>query len=545
MSVIWCLPRDILHTVYGEWLKWKDLSTLDVACVEKNEREDWLTSLTRLRLSTLDPYISEKNMRIFIKWLVSRKVFFVENFPVGVDDALEDIMTMLDMKSYCPALQSVEITRLIMNQHSSDLTEIENNLSIFLSHCHNLQGITINVDKIDRYYEHLTDIVLSVLVKELTENSLVKISLKSYSTKNRHPERHHDINVMITNLLRKHASSLRQLNITTSQYISGIYEEDMDFIVSTLIENQICLKVLGTSQAMPSLISYLSSSGGLLEVLEVSNTQMSFDAEDLVVSVAASCPKLTRLVILRCKPCSIETLRRLYEQCPHLQDGTIDGIIETDEKRKLVSIEVKGHNEDWAICLSHALRRRQYKKVTLRLSEGYYHPRGNLKSMLEPYHIELDVSITSESSLISLLQDLPHVNSLHLLPTVNNQYTDATLAAISDHANSLTDLDLKTVHFSDRSLSELIKACQLLKTLTIDYCGWESLEAISKLSNLNIVDLSVAENVPEELLDGLLLSKEMKWPSTLEEGFIKIYEDEFYYEFAEYLSYHWIKRVSD
>eukprot|EP00981_Chlorochromonas_danica_P008695 scaffold2278_cov171-Ochromonas_danica.AAC.3 len=205
-------------------------------------------------------------------------------------DVLEDLMTVLDMESYCPALRSIEITRWSVNQHTSDLTH------------------------------------------ELIDNSLVKISLSNYTTKNRRPE----INVMITNLLTKHASSLRHLNI------SALYEEDMDFIVSTVIEKQICLRVFCTSQAMSSLISFISSSGDLLEVLEVINTQRPFNAEALVASVAASCPKLTRLVTSRCKPCSIETLRRLYEQCPHLQDvsiGSVDKVIETDEQRKSVSIE--------------------------------------------------------------------------------------------------------------------------------------------------------------------------------------------------------------
>eukprot|EP00981_Chlorochromonas_danica_P004650 scaffold921_cov190-Ochromonas_danica.AAC.7 len=48
MSVIWQLPGDILHSVYSEWLGWKDVSRLDVACVGKSDREVWLTSLTDL-----------------------------------------------------------------------------------------------------------------------------------------------------------------------------------------------------------------------------------------------------------------------------------------------------------------------------------------------------------------------------------------------------------------------------------------------------------------------------------------------------------------
>eukprot|EP00974_Lingulodinium_polyedra_P025684 2481718-Lingulodinium_polyedra.AAC.1 len=141
--------------------------------------------------------------------------------------------------------------------------------------------------------------------------------------------------------------------------------------------------------------------------------------------------------------------------------------------------------------------------------------------MLEPYEIDLDASTTSESSLISILQDLPHVNIIQLHPTVNNEYTDATLAAISKHANSLTELKFANINFSDKLLSELIKTCQLLQRLTIDHCGLESLVAISKLSNLIMVNLSVNRSISREVLNGLLLDEKVAWPSTLMEGYIK------------------------
>eukprot|EP00981_Chlorochromonas_danica_P007651 scaffold1830_cov227-Ochromonas_danica.AAC.4 len=442
---------------------------------------------------------------IFYKWLRSRNVFCVEEFLIRLD-VIEDLVTILDMESYCPVLRSIVIETCSDIVKSSDKMY----LSILLSHCHNLQEVALCMRDFDN------DVVLPVLIEKLRENSLVKISLHNL-------KRHHESNMMITDFLTKHASSLRVLCIST------LFEVNVDFIVSTLIKNQICLRELTiifggkAFQGMSSLISYISSSGGLLEVLDVFSVKRSFNAEDLVASVATSCPKLTRLLTFDCKPCNIETLRRLYEQCPHLQYvsiGDVDKVIETDEKRKSVSIEVKGRNEDWAICLSHGLRRGKYKKVTLLLREDYNHPVGNLKSMLEPYEIELKASTTSESSLISLLQDLPHLNSLHLVPNVDNQYTDATLAVISKHVNSLTAL--KSIDVSDTLLSELIKTCQLLERLTIEYCGWESLVAISKLSNLNMVELSMCESASEEMLEGLLLDENVTWPSTLKEGSIKM-----------------------
>eukprot|EP00981_Chlorochromonas_danica_P008696 scaffold2278_cov171-Ochromonas_danica.AAC.4 len=196
---------------------------------------------------------------VFYKWLVSRKVFYVEDFPIRLD-VLEDLVTVLDMESHCPVLRSIEISRWIMNQHPCDLSQVKSNLSVFLSHCHNLREATVSVEG---FTKSMCDAVLSVLVEKLRENSLVKISLGNIET-------HHDSNVMITDFITKHASSLRVLYIST---LDGV---DMDFIISTLIENEICLRQLTVSlggdlsQVMPSLMSYLSSSGGLLEEIYAS-----------------------------------------------------------------------------------------------------------------------------------------------------------------------------------------------------------------------------------------------------------------------------------
>eukprot|EP00981_Chlorochromonas_danica_P014888 scaffold9354_cov192-Ochromonas_danica.AAC.2 len=374
-----------------------------------------------------------------------------------------------------------------------------------------------------------SDIVLAGLIEQLRENSLVTISLQTIK------ERHDSY---IKRLLTKHASSLRYL------YVSNYDEVDMNYFVSTLMVNKICLRELSirlggeSSQEISSLISYISSSGGLLETLEVNSCTRSFNGEDLVSSVTASCPKLTRLATYECEPCSVETLRRLYEQCPHLQYVCI-GSLRISVKQKSVSIDVIGNNEEWSIRLSATLRRRQYKKVTLCLSEDYNHRVENLKSMLEPYHIDLAAFTTLETPLISLLQDLPHVNSFYLFSTVSNQYSDATLAAISEHANSLTVVTLKSINFSDKQLSELIKTCQLLERLTINDCGVESVEAISKLSNLNMVKLSMSACVSRELLEGLLLDEKVTWSSCLKNGTIKVFGCVISFEFNN-KSHQWI-----
>eukprot|EP00981_Chlorochromonas_danica_P007489 scaffold1755_cov258-Ochromonas_danica.AAC.11 len=307
MSVMWQLPTDILHSVYGEWLRWEDLSRLDVACVEKTDREVWLSSLNDLRKSRGDVSLSDAKMRIFSMWLVNRKVLYVEEFPVSVS-VLEDLV------------------------------------------------------------------------------------------------------------------------------------------------------------------------GGVLDIME------SY----------------------------------------------------TLERRE--STQVQGSNDDWAVCLSHVLRRRQYKHVTLRLRKDYYMPVGILKPLLEPYQIHLS-AITSESCLFSLLRDLPHLNSLYLVPSYDNQCTDATLAAITEHAKSLTKLDASSdfpslLNFSDTILTELIKSYELIEYLDICCCGLESLVAVSKHSSLSIVHLNMAE---KDMLDGLLLDEKVKWPSTPKEGRITSYTRSQLYGFIKNL----------
>eukprot|EP00981_Chlorochromonas_danica_P014385 scaffold7895_cov210-Ochromonas_danica.AAC.1 len=162
----------------------------------------------------------------------------------------------------------------------------------------------------------------------------------------------------------------------------------MDIIASTLIKNDIHLRLLDVfitynpSPLIASLISYLSSAGDLLESLKVrrwSGLSVCYNIDDLMVSLATSCPKLIRVTCYGSITRSMDKVFLLYEQCPHLQDVVLDRAIDTNNNtNRSVSIWARGSNEDWAICLSYALRRRHYKKVALR-------PRGNsLRPHLRP-----------------------------------------------------------------------------------------------------------------------------------------------------------------
>eukprot|EP00981_Chlorochromonas_danica_P015444 scaffold12094_cov163-Ochromonas_danica.AAC.1 len=441
----------------------------------------------------------------------------------------------LDMESYCPALRSITIRRRYDIKNNPDVDEVKDNLSDFLSHCHSLEGVTITMNyNDDRYF----NVVLEMLLEKLRENSLTKIALFS-SLKGRESQ------MKMETLLAKHASSLRDLHL---------YGMRMDVLFSSLIMNYIHLGVLDVyisndhSQMTASLISYLSSAGDLLERLKVGWGWESYNADDLLVSVETCCPKLTHLEFDGCITSSMRYLRLLYEQCSNLQDVSIRGAIVTNNDSRSVLIWVRGSDDDWAVCLSYALRRRQYKKVHLRLKEDYYHPVENLKSLLEPYEIRLE-NRAPEAALISLLQDLSHLNSLCMKYLNVHHYTDATLTAIMQHvAKSLKELlmefedfDLHDdgLKFSDKLMSELIETCQLLERLTMPCYGLESLVVVSKHSSLRSVDLTMIESVTEEMLDGLLLDDKVTWPSSLEEASVRSHS--LCYEFNKKKSRHWSK----
>eukprot|EP00981_Chlorochromonas_danica_P013065 scaffold5744_cov179-Ochromonas_danica.AAC.12 len=155
-------------------------------------------------------------------------------------------------------------------------------------------------------------------------------------------------------------------------------------------------------------------------------------------------------------------------QCLHLKDVSIRGAIDTNDENRSVSIR----------------RRRQYKQVNLILRENHYHSAGNLKSLLEPDEICLDV-YTSNDSLIPLLQDLPHLNNLYLRCFVGKH-----CASIKKHAKSLTglfindysvDVNSGDIRFSDKQMNELIETCQLLERLTMPCNGLESLDSVKAL----------------------------------------------------------------
>eukprot|EP00981_Chlorochromonas_danica_P005048 scaffold1016_cov175-Ochromonas_danica.AAC.6 len=533
---VWQLNRDILHCVYAEWLVWRDLSVLDVACVGKEDREAWLSSLASLRKTNsfmergfsdrkgmlysdkIDQCLFDEAIKRLYGWLASRRVFCVEGFPLRLP-LLEEVQ-----RFHCPALQSIVIEQVWFS--SSYSSQVERLLSVFLAQCNALRGLALELPNMTEEEDpneaesdgDISETVLLVLVESLREKSLSQIALWGSAFAGRRL-------ALTTILLSKHASSLQEINLRV--------DDGVEAIMSALLENQIHLKVLNVFlpgedlQSLDSLLlPYLSSAGDLLETLQVECCSGSyFDIEHILIAVAASCPKLACLVMRNVEPCSVEILRHLYEHCPLLQDLFIEGTITAHHTSSVVSMTLSGSSEDWAACLSHALARSPCKEVMLRLEEDYDPVPNNLQSVLEPYRICLSSS-APEASLVALLNDLPNLKCLCLQLDVATVYTDATLSAIKAHTKSLVELcsqissfGRQAFKFSDKMLSEVIEACQQLKSLTVHCCGLQSLLAVSKHSSLRMVCFPKAQPVYKKAVERLLLDEEVVWPDSLQKGY--------------------------
>eukprot|EP00981_Chlorochromonas_danica_P010741 scaffold3370_cov173-Ochromonas_danica.AAC.1 len=270
-SLLLQLPRDILHSVYSEWLSsWRDLSRLDVGCVGKEDREAWLCSLSEVRMKSVNILneLSNKSMRRCYEWVISRKVLLVEMFPVRLR-VLANLTTELDFGSYCPSIRSIEIQNDFYPCYDSDDSSLLNVLvervHLFVRECVHLKGV--------RYFEsghfaELDDFVLPTLQRGLNRNTLqsICISIQSpFSTPKKSTLTSTENTIL--QLLTDHLSSILALEITARYTTEGFVDE----IMNILREKRSPLKRLGLLVdriSWQKLLVCLSSVGVHLETLE-------------------------------------------------------------------------------------------------------------------------------------------------------------------------------------------------------------------------------------------------------------------------------------
>eukprot|EP00981_Chlorochromonas_danica_P011320 scaffold3872_cov195-Ochromonas_danica.AAC.7 len=236
------LPRDILHSVYSEWLpSWRDLSRLDVGCVGKEDREAWLCSLSELKMTNWDILrrLSQRSMERWYEWLISRKVLLVERFPVRLSVFADLILTTeLDFGSYCPFIRSIEITNdLHATVHSLDsnmLSVLEERLYLFVRECIRLEGMCYIGSKDS---SEISNLIFSALRRGLKANTLHNISINFWPRASAPPS---TVSIILQ-FLANQASSMEDFEFS----VDGVSIESVDELVNMLRENRSPLKKLG------------------------------------------------------------------------------------------------------------------------------------------------------------------------------------------------------------------------------------------------------------------------------------------------------------
>eukprot|EP00981_Chlorochromonas_danica_P013011 scaffold5640_cov182-Ochromonas_danica.AAC.3 len=532
-SLLLELPRDILHSVYSEWLSsWRDLSCLDVGCVGEGDREAWLCSLSEVKMRNRLAYrvLSDESMRMWYEWVISRKVLVAERFPVWLS-VFANLATELDFGSYCPALRSIDIVNDISVEacpvRSNELSVLEERLDLFVRQCVCLKEVSIDCG----VNSDVRDLVLSVLTKGLEVNTLQSVCIKvctsiSTSTVN-----------MIRQLLANHLTSIHDLEFS---YIE-VSEESIDRIMSILQEKPTHLKKLCLCIDHISLLQvsrYLSSGGVTmhLEVLSIEKifvmSKEDFTKGEILLHLGSACPRLRTLTVNVCGVGSYQTfnqfpvtkLLQLYESCPNLISvkclfgSSFSIFIEVDEEKRELRYNTgpicRYSTEKKAVfleCLRLAIQRSKYKLAVSNYSfcdnlVTQYDEWVLFKSKLSPYLTDL-VGKMTESILIEAVKDLPRLEKLSVYLGGEEKFSDLSLAAIMQYGCGLQSLSVNAYSecgpvrcsFSDEMISKVITSCKMLEVLKILGAGQGSVLAVKHHSRLREVYLDEVRVGKEDL----------------------------------------------
>eukprot|EP00981_Chlorochromonas_danica_P011467 scaffold4013_cov192-Ochromonas_danica.AAC.12 len=414
-------------------------------------------------------------MRRWYEWVISRKVFLVERFPVRLR-ALGNLTTTLNYESYCMALRSIVIRHCLREKmrslDSSLLSVLKERMHLFLRECNHLEGMI--------YYgfgdcSEVRDLVFSALIRGLKTNSLQNVCIELFTSISKSTMN------MIRQLLVNHLSTIHDLEFSSP----GVSEGSIDRIMNILNEKTTPLKKL----------------------------------------------------CLHADHISLQTLLRLLERREYLLSGEFLSSIENVKPRRFddfsthtwVSIEVnevfselvyimlslnlsKEESEIFLECLLLAIQRSQLTLTVSNVPFCYYLVTEHhndwilFKSKLSPYLTDLEGEM-SESILIEALKDLPRLEKLSInldedklsIDLEEKSYSDLSLAAIMEYGSGIKTLSingcgsheygLEQCSFSDDMISKMIRGCQKLEVLKIPGAGQESVLAAKHHSMLREVYL--------------------------------------------------------
>eukprot|EP00981_Chlorochromonas_danica_P000603 scaffold138_cov178-Ochromonas_danica.AAC.9 len=525
-SLLLQLPRDILHSVYSEWLpSWRDLSCLDVGCVGKEDREAWLCSLSELRMisgKSLKRLYRKESLRRWYEWVISRKVLLVERFPVSLS-VFTNLTTELDFGRYCPYIHSIEITNdLNVNEFALDsnmLSVLEERMSLFVRDCIHLKGV--------RYYgseNKVANMIFSALREGLKPNSLHRIYIEIQPMSSAFTEN------KLVKFIADHILSLQDCQLN----IYGLSEDCVDELMNILHENRSPLKRLSlivNHISWQKLLVCLSSVGVHLETLEVKGDYMPTTTDcvkgEVLSTLGRSCPQLRRLKLSSSDlsdEISVSKIYQFYELCPNLISFNYSSLIVIDvNDQDVLEYSLDGmdqllreEKEMFLECMRVAIQRSPCKLTISSRDFCYdmieqYDDWVLLKSKLSPYVTDVD-GLMSESILIEAVKELPRLEKLDIV-LKEEKLSDLSLVAIVEYGYGLKMLWIRKLRidtglcFSDEMMSKMIRSCEMLEELRIPCAGYGSVLALKHHSRLREVYLYEV-TVEKEELSRLLLVDE-------------------------------------
>eukprot|EP00981_Chlorochromonas_danica_P008692 scaffold2270_cov242-Ochromonas_danica.AAC.6 len=268
-------------------------------------------------MNELPGYFCVKVIELY-KWLGSRNIFLVEDFPVRLY-LLKDLQNTLNLSTYCPSLRSIDIDRnegTGVSQREVSMKAMQDRFRIFLKQCTRLNSVTIKPHTKSAATEKIDTMLLSVMTNELKNNTLVKIDLEIHSASTSLES--------ITGLLSKHTSSIRDVNRISLRRLT------------------IDINPLSSQR----LLDYLSCFGAQIEILEVGKEyyhciDLSI-TEEVLLSIGRACPRL-RTLLLSTKErrfsdhtlCSIKLVRCGYKNLSLVNRGQPSNASEAQEVSEL------------------------------------------------------------------------------------------------------------------------------------------------------------------------------------------------------------------
>lgn len=521
---LWTLHQDILHCLYSEWLEWKDLSTMDIACLSPVDRDSWLSSLSHLRI-VCDVFerLPPLSIKSLFQWIGHRQVHLIDSLEVRLRTVVvlgECFPCRLD------GIRTLEIHDL---ESVDDFSLLEQYVSSLLRHCSHLEGVILTDSFQGERSRHLVGtLLLTSLNKEIKRNTLTRFEFHfldfSYHT-------------LLITFLSNHVTSLKEVvlyersknPLVLKDIFRSLYEHSFLFISFRL--NCDCLN--SESFALDALLDFLSSIGMTLQNLGIiyHNDAYVF-TEEMLSSIARRCPMLKRLVLGGFNQPARMNLSSSMQSMnlPHLKYLHFNSVnLHIDDERREVSLycsfpEVSiEQKEDWLECLSEVVRERQYSIVSSNTCfcndlVKAHHEWTLLKTKLSPYLMSIEGTM-SEDILVEVVQELPRLQKLIVLPGPY-RFSDRSLAAIIECKPSLEELFIddfddvvKQCRFSDSMISQVIGVCKRLKQIWMPNAGCESLLAVKHHSSLEVVRFLNASGEESAMSD--LLLRPSVWPSTL------------------------------